>query len=468
MKTQEAGKLLVQRLHQLQDRRWMIPVLEKAISQMSCSPVAVNDYKIHFSKVHPESRLSVFMETSIKNHSHGRLFKLQLSCLFLPTLEVSGKLDVQFSLLEKEKLDSIGFHHYETHLSDPALILQLFPFDSELKGLVPATDPNTMKRVFLELFPNVNRLSYDVLNYKPGNSCTLHYTLLERGKMSSYQAYGKLYPDRDVQQSYLSLEKSWELSCNSDGLWRAARPLKLMPEWSLILQDRVPGRQLRGIFSDWVNNSKNEVDFSELKKYLHGIVLALRSIQTSGFTIGPYRGFDSLFSEQEKNAVLLKNCFPKLGEEISVLRQEILELEPRIPQSPLGYCHGDFAYWNILINEERGGEIGIIDFDRAGQAEMAYDAAYFLNHLCSLAYRNTDRFYQYMNLYHYFRQRYLQSAHEVSPERLAFYESLELSSFVLRSFRKNRHPSLWLEWAENLIQFARSSLKKVEGDRNWK
>lgn len=213
-----------------------------------------------------------------------------------------------------------------------------------------------------------------------------------------------------------------------------------------------------------INNQPNDHGIKLLEKYLEGIILAVRSFQTSGSKIGPYREFDVLYSDQENNLLHLKNCHSEFADEVTSLRQKILELEPRIPQSPIGFSHGDFAYWNVLIDEDRGGKVGIIDFDRAGQAEMTYDIAYFLNHLCSLAYRKPSRYSEYMRLYHHFRQKYLDLAPEVSSERLALYEALELSSFVLRNFRKNRQPSLWLDWANNLIQFTKVCLRKAAGN----
>lgn len=239
---EEIGKILLQRLHQLHDRGWMIALLERAIAKMSHTPLGVEDYKIHFSKVHPKSHVNVFMEVSIINLANGQKSWHRFSCIFLPTLKFPEKSTVLLSSVQRKNLESIGICHYETQLHDPAMILRAFPLDPNLNGLIPATDMDKIKELFSEVYQETQALTYEVLNYKPGCSCTLQYT---QGEIS---AYGKLYSVEDFLQSSLSLEKSWELSCKSGGLWVAARPLKTVAKWGFVLQEAVPGRQLREVF----------------------------------------------------------------------------------------------------------------------------------------------------------------------------------------------------------------------------
>jgi hypothetical protein len=54
----------------------------------------------------------------------------------------------------------------------------------------------------------------------------------------------------------------------------------------------------------------------------------------------------------------------------------------------------------------------------------------------------------------HFRQAYLELAPDVSPRRLALYEALDLSAYVLRNFRKQSHQARWLKWATGQIESA--------------
>jgi Ser/Thr protein kinase RdoA (MazF antagonist) len=121
------------------------------------------------------------------------------------------------------------------------------------------------------------------------------------------------------------------------------------------------------------------------------------------------------------------------------------------PASELVLSHGDFAHGNVMLN---GNEVGIIDFDRMCQAEPAYDVAYFLTHLTSFMLRHPRRAAHIEPLCEHFRAAYLSLAPDVSPRRLALYEALDLSAYVLRNFRKQSHQARWLKWATGQIASA--------------
>jgi Ser/Thr protein kinase RdoA (MazF antagonist) len=106
---------------------------------------------------------------------------------------------------------------------------------------------------------------------------------------------------------------------------------------------------------------------------------------------------------------------------------------------------------NLIIDGER---VGIIDFDRAGQAEPAYDGADFLTHLTSFLLRHPERAALIRPLCDHFREAYLGLAPQVSSRRLALYEALDLSAYVLRNFRKRSHQPEWLGWARGQIELA--------------
>ena len=89
-----------------------------------------------------------------------------------------------------------------------------------------------------------------------------------------------------------------------------------------------------------------------------------------------------------------------------------------------------------------------------GQAEPTYDVAYFLTHLTSFTLRHPRRAAHMQPLCDHFRTAYLEMAPEVSPQRLALYEALDLSAYVLRNFRKQSHQARWLKWATGQIDSA--------------
>ena len=135
-------------------------------------------------------------------------------------------------------------------------------------------------------------------------------------------------------------------------------------------------------------------------------------------------------------------------------------MERSIPRAPLVFCHGDFAHGNVLIDGET---VGIIDFDKSGAAEPAFDIAYFLTHLWSFGLRHEKRMPHVAALWKHMRDAYLACAPEVSSERLAVYEALDFAAYVLRNFRKQSHQASWLAWAGGQIEAARQRLDIAAG-----
>jgi Ser/Thr protein kinase RdoA (MazF antagonist) len=305
-------------------------------------------------------------------------------------------------------------------------------------------------------------LTYQVLNYKPGRSCTLHYHLvLDLAPESApeiRQFYGKVYRDDRGHHCYEVLWAAWEASCASDGLWHAARPVLHLPQWRLVVQEAVGGQQFRHWLAELTHEEASEAELQQVEQHLKLIAAALRSLQLSAPRFGPVRDFDQLWGGQEKNLAYLGHWHPELAAEIAYIRHELRRWEREIPAAPLAFAHCDFAHGNVLIGEQG---VGFIDFDLAGQAEPLYDVAYFLTHLWSIGIRHPERQAHIARLCECFRNAYLDLAPEVSPARLALYEVLDFAAYALRNFRKRSHEATWLEWTKAQVQAARDRLERV-------
>jgi Ser/Thr protein kinase RdoA (MazF antagonist) len=302
-------------------------------------------------------------------------------------------------------------------------------------------------------------LQCEVVQYKPGRLCTLRYLVQMnrpfRCETRTQEVYGKVYRDDRWRFCFDVQEACWNAACRSDGVWRAARPIMSMPAWRLSLQEAVSGRRFRQVLADLTHDDASEANLAQAEEHLRALARAIRSLQRAPVRLGPRCDFRWLLATVERNLPYLQRSEPSLAEELRRLTREIVLLEPTIPALPLGLAHCDLAHDNVLVDGDR---IGIIDFDRAGQAEPAYDVAYFLTHLCSFGIRHPRRQQHVRRLCGTFRAAYLELAPEVSPERLALYEALELVSYGLRNFRKQSHQANWLRWAQGQIEAAWSCL----------
>jgi Ser/Thr protein kinase RdoA (MazF antagonist) len=265
------------------------------------------------------------------------------------------------------------------------------------------------------------------------------------------EVFGKVYRDERWRRSYELLEDTWRASIGSAGVWTAARPLAAKDEWRLVVQSAVPGRQFRHVLGDLTTESARPEELQQAAAHLTAVARAVRALQRSAISEGPRLDWSTLMAAQEGNLAYLREVHPALARELQHLRTTITRLATLCPAAPLTMAHGDFAHGNVLVH---AGRIGIIDFDRAGQAEPAYDVAYFLTHLMSFAMRHPERAAHVRQLADYFRAAFGVLAPEVSPQRLAVYEALDLSAYVLRNFRKRSHQPEWIGWATGQIAAA--------------
>ena len=468
--------VLKQRLAQLGDADWMKRILQAAMEQLAGAPVSVDAYAIEYCKVKPRRHINAAINLKLRRSGAAESLEHRISCTICSSADAA-----QAKFREETKLpvpehglrrpEAAGFHRLTTYLPEMAMVVRLFPVDPALVGLGLATDASCMADLLRRYLPDCRdgwrpkEIGYEALHYKPGRSCTLCYRLTLEHPASidvrTRQVFAKLYRDDRGTQCYGLLNAAWQASDRSEGAWRAARPVAHVPDWRLFLQEAVPGKQFRHLFAELTHDGAGAAELQEVERHLSAIALALRSLQRCGVELGPRRRFAELLSDQEKNLAYLSQFHEGLASRIDRVRAELACRAQEIPEAPLSFAHCDLAHGNVLIGDDGG--VGIIDFDRAGQAEGAYDAAYFLTHLWSFAIRHPRRRAQIRKLCDWFRSQYLGLAPEVSHARLMLYEALDFVAYVLRNFRKQSHQPPWIDWAAQQIEAAEERLGRLSG-----
>ena len=455
----DAREVLNRRLDQLNDTPSMRQILSAAIEPLLGEPVAVEAYEVHFCKLEPWVFLDSALTLTLRCRGNDEVSRRHISCTFWSTTEnatrqyndeLSGLVNGRLAAPSQTSSSQCGI----TLVPGMAMVARLFPVDPALTGLAAATDKERMMSLLERHLRECREdgwrpaaLDYEVMRYKPGHLCTLKYNVrLEHPQQPAAltrELFGKVFRDDRWQHCYALLEATWQAACASDGAWCAARPVASVPEWRFVLQESVTGRQFRDVVADLPDQAL-EPQLSEAERRVRAVATAIRAMQLAPIALGPRCDFVELLESQESNLAYLRQCQPVLAEELTRLRKELAKVERAIPIQPLVFAHGDLAHGNILLDGE---SVGIIDFDKAGQAEPAYDVAYFLTHLSSFGIRHPERQHHVARLSEAFRSAYLAMAPEVSPQRLALYEALDLSAYVLRNFRKRSHEDNWLVWS---------------------
>ena len=471
--------VLAQRLEELRDARWLHPVVRGALARMTGAAPEVLDCRIEYCKIKPNRDINVAMlvRTAVPG---GEPSAQRLSCTLFPSAAVCNTKYAQddgenpLSEATRRRMQAAGFRESVVVLDEPPMIVRAFPVDPALPGLARATDLAEMQQLFARgssgAAPGtLPRVRCEVLHYKPRRSCAILYLLDEPTNghgPAPRRVYGKLSRDDRGLRYHRNLRAAFEAAEASRGLWRAARPVEYIAPWRLLLQEAVPGRDFRVVFGELTPDDITPAQRARVEKLLSDIARAVHALQRAPIVEGPVMTFAHLFDSQERNLRYMQGSEPGLAAELAAVRAETARLEPRTRANPLVLSHGDFAHGNVLI-ETAGGEdrVGIIDFDKAGAAEPAYDVAYFLTHMWSFGIRHARRMPHVVELSRHFREAYLALAPEVSSERLALYEALDFSAYVLRNFRKQSHQAQWLPWARAQVAAARERLAVAGGVR---
>jgi Ser/Thr protein kinase RdoA (MazF antagonist) len=471
----DAREVLTRRQGQLHDAPSMRQVLSAALQQLTCESLDVDAYEVHFCKLRPWVSIDAALKLTLRCPRSGESSRRHVSCTFWPsTVNAAQQYEDELSRLPDG--ESAGSPQPSpsrrgiTMMPEMAMVVRLFPVDPALPGLAAATDPGRtmplLEKHLLECRRDGWRptaLDYEVVHYKPGRLCTIRYSVrLEHPRQVGVlprQVFGKVFRDDRWRQCYALQEAAWQAACASGHAWRAARPVVAVPEWRFVLQEAVPGRQFRQVIGDLPDHPV-ETKLNEAEDRTRAVARAVRAMQLAQVPLGPRCDFAWLLASQDSNLAYLRQCQPMVGEELTRLREELSKVERTIRAQPLGFAHGDFAHGNVLMD---GARVGIIDFDRAGQAEPAFDVAYFLTHLASFGVRHPQRRQHVARLSEAFRSAYLGMAPEVSPRRLALYEALDLSAYVLRNFRKRSHEDKWLEWSRGQTTLAWERLRHAAG-----
>jgi len=464
----DPAEALTQRLAQLGDVDFMRTVLQDAFEQFAPRAFEVEGYQVEHCKVTPWRDVSLALSLALRSTRTGSRLRQIVSGTVLTTVDTARRQFQQESLAARQFGPRTAADGGEPALASTALapgmamVLRLFPYDPGLTGLARATDKAAMTALLATHLPEcrdggwrIGNLAYEPVQYKPGRLCTLRYTLtLVHPRHSDWKridVFGKVYHDERWRRSDALLEATWQASLRSGGTWCAAQPIASVGSWRLIVQSAVGGRQFRHVLADLTKEAARADEIQQAARHLEAVARAARSMHQSRIRLGPCLDFSALAVFQRDNLENLRRVQRDLADEVHRLRTEIERLASACPASELALAHGDFGHVNVMVDGER---IGIIDFDRAGQAEPAYDVAYFLTHLASFSLRHPERAVHLRRLCDHFRDAYFDLAPQVSSRRLALYEALDLSAYVLRNFRKRSHQPEWLGWAKGQIESA--------------
>lgn len=259
-------------------------------------------------------------------------------------------------------------------IAEPAgteLLIYPFPLDARMKFLAAAAAPRAALQFFQSQAPSLvcgctTGLRIDVLRYVPGKRCQIRYVFRRAGH-APYELLGKVfYGDRGVglYENMRGIAQAFATGGISG--FRAPNPLAWLPEWRMLVQEKVPGSTLYHF----------EQTGSLEDAHLTAAARTIAILHSSGLRPQRAHTLDDEIAVVERSYQALTQAVPECadyGPVLQRLRAARVELRP----SPPVPVHRDFYDKQVLV----GPATVLIDFDTlaTGCAEM--DLANFVAHL---------------------------------------------------------------------------------------
>lgn len=325
--------------------------------------------------------------------------------------------------------------------------------DENLPSLAHACTPETIHPRLIEVLADAayastsSCCSVEVLKHWPGKRCTLRYELTNKHPHAEDPTIliGKLYRRPDLAAQVHRTTMSLHADLAQDGFSAMPKPLALLPDLGLTLQQYVPGELLSALKPPLLDIRPFDLAGRWLAR-LHDTVpvAGLRE-----------RSLGNELQKIEENSEVLQLHVPQsvrkqVGETASLLR----ELVENWTQSRLAMTHRDFYPGNVLWD---GARIRVIDFDWLSMGDPVLDVGCFLAQLEKLSQRATGRWDAYATCAEAFRCGYLEASQGTPMDRLPFSVAATFLNLAADEVRRQRYSG----WRDRAVALAARSRQVV-------
>ena len=256
-----------------------------------------------------------------------------------------------------------------TYVPEHELIVQVFPFDFRLPGLVTLLDGSAEVAASL-IGAAANRVEIErwearVVRYRPDMRGTIHVNLqardAESGAVEARCAYAKVYRDLDEgRHAYRLLQALHEQTASERAAFSVPRPIAYLENLQTLLVSEVAGDRLL----ETIRRSKGTQAIPYVRRGAQAVA-AMHQLSLP----------DGLLPEARRDkreqlasvAVRLARQDPDLAQEIDSL---VAAIGNALEDPPLAPAHYDLKQGHILID---GDEVVILDFDKMAMGDPLVD-----------------------------------------------------------------------------------------------
>jgi hypothetical protein len=346
-----------------------------------------------------------------------------------------------------------GWSHW---LPDLRLHLNVWAADAALPGLHAITQERTALPLLQQLLeahrPTGGRTRLvgcetSVLTYKAGLRATVSCDLTVSPSPSPgawpRTVVAKVHRVDDGRACHDVLEALWASPMRDDESLRIPEPVGYVDDLGISVQTHLDhARTLKDLLADAFTGAIAPTD---AVRAVDSTARGLATLHTSGVATGGHTTWAGELAALERKRARLTALLPWLDTLTGTVLTRIGRDASLVDPDPAVPSHGSLRPAQVLVLDAGG--LGLIDFDKAGQAEPARDIAMFLVKLRHSAVNKTggevaagsNAFEERSSHVDVLADAFLAAYREqatVTEERVRVWEALELCSLVLSAARK--------------------------------
>jgi hypothetical protein len=339
------------------------------------------------------------------------------------------------------------------------LLLQVFPLDSELPGLVRAADEFWVRKAFAEALgvprESVRVMEASFLAYKPSRRCMFGYEIEGAGVARRY--FAKVLHGGRGEQLLAWLKVLRERLHIQGAPWDTPAPSAYLEEAQMLvleaLDGAVDGRTLE---------AQAATGNAEARRALHELVAAAaHGLPTFQRTIIPELTLETpskVLGDLAKNVCFLpglQRAAPSMAGTLISLVRRLEDTAIRLTPEPAGLGHGSFRHTHFMLHRDRH---VLVDLDGLCLCGVSADAGKFLACLDRSGLRRPQSRAILKECEEIFLSG-LRNHPTLSLDWLTWYRAVTLVTWAMRSFSSLSFR--WLQVSEELVHLSDHLLSGV-------
>jgi len=256
------------------------------------------------------------------------------------------------------------------------MLVRAFPWDRKLRGLHLLVDARVVESRLLPPVvaarwgagAGIASIRQRVVSYFPDHTCTVCVDVRLKGvsRRRTWRVYGKMRYDDAGANTFVLMQRLWEVAGQGGASAAYARPLHYDPALRLLWQEAAEGEPLGTLLDTGVPTST----------LLQRTASALAGLHASGLAPARVVRMDDLLDALRSAADVVAEAVPECAARVQALKAALLASVPG--EGACGTLHGDLHSHNILVGRTR---IALIDIDRLSQGPVAAEVGSLLAEL---------------------------------------------------------------------------------------